>query len=619
MKQEQKITFEPSGRAVFVLPGTLLLEAAARAGLILQSPCGGKGTCGKCAVRVTHGACTPTPACEKHFSPAQIQKGMRLACQARVETACVVEVPATSLFDSRSKILTTATGRHLPLKPAVWKKHVALPPPTVESPEADLTRLEAAAGKAEVSLELIQRLPELLRANGFRGTAVGRDGKLVDFEPGDTTGVLYGVAFDLGTTTIVGTLMDLRDGRELGVAAGINPQVALGDDVISRISRVREKATALAELQSLAVGALNQILAELVRQAGIGRDDLYCITLAGNTTMQHLVCGITPAALGEIPFAPAVHRAVRCRADRLGLDVHPHARLYVFPNIGGFVGGDTVAGVLASNLWGVKAPTLLVDIGTNGEIVLAHAGQLLACSTAAGPAFEGARISAGMRATDGAIEKVVMNGGDLAYNVINNSAPAGLCGTALIDLVAELLRLGVIDSSGRILPPDEMPAAVPAAVRTRLQPDGDQMRVVLAPAAASRTGEDLCLRQRDVRELQLAAAAIRAGIVLLLRRAGLAPTDLGSVLLAGGFGNFIRRNNARRIGLLPPIPTERIRFVGNTSLMGAKAALLSVDERREAERIAEATRHLDLSQDPEFQMEFSEAMLFPDDEAGTSG
>lgn len=615
MQHELKVVFQPGGRTVYVLKGTSLLEAAARAGIILQSPCGGKGTCGKCAVHVSGGTCPPTAACAQVFSEAQLKKGMRLACQARVTEDCVVEIPSASRFDNTSKILTATHAKKVAVKAAVWKKYFELPLPTSTDSHDDLQRLQAAVGPIHVTLDTLRRLPTALRENQFRGTAVVCNKRLLNIEPGNTEATCYGVAFDLGSTTLVGVLLNTLNGDELGVAASLNPQVALGDDVISRISRVRDDAKALEELQAVVIRAFNDIIKELVQQAGIRATDIYEITVAGNTTMQHLFCGVSPAALGEVPFPPTFSRALMLDASELGLHAHPNARVYLFPNIGGFVGGDTVAGILATNIQHHKAATVLVDIGTNGEIVLVHGGKMLACSTAAGPAFEGARISAGMRATNGAIEKVLQNGTGLEYNVIGNVKPTGLCGTALIDLAAELLRAGVIDSTGRILPEDELPATTSADLRRRLVPGTNgQVDFELVPAAESGTGEAIVLRQRDVRELQLATAAIHAGILILLKQAGLTVADIDVILLAGGFGNFIRRNNARRIGLLPQIPTDKIRFVGNTSLMGAKAVLLSRDEGLLAEEIAMTAKHVDLSLDPEFQFEFSNAMLFPEDD-----
>jgi uncharacterized 2Fe-2S/4Fe-4S cluster protein (DUF4445 family) len=327
--------------------------------------------------------------------------------------------------------------------------------------------------------------------------------------------------------------------------------------------------------------------------------------------MQQVFCGYDPSALGELPFVQVFDEAQVLPAHRLGLRTNPAADVFVFPQVGGFVGGDTVAGMVAARLDRWEKPVALVDIGTNGEIVLAHNGDLQATSTAAGPAFEGARIKQGMRATAGAIEKVLIHD-DVRLNVIGNARPIGLCGTALIDAAAGLLRKGILDETGRILPPDELPEGVPDALRSRLVREGSETHFALVREGESRTGEPILLWQRDIRELQLATGAIRAGLNILMRRAGVEPGDLGAVLLAGAFGNFIRRNNARRIGLLPQIPCERIRFIGNAASMGAKLALLSVDERAYADDLRRRAEHIDLSLDPEFQMEFSMAMIFPD-------
>ena len=615
MKSELRITFEPSGRTVYALPGTTLFEAAARAGLVLQSPCGGAGVCGKCRVRVAKGAPEPTDAGGEFFDADQLAAGFRLACQAKVCADCVVEIPADSLFESGAKILTAADGKALGGTPAVRKAYVELPAPTNADDVADLKRLERAVGRLYVNLDVMQDLPPALRSQDFTGTAVICGSRLLAFESGNTEKDCFGVAFDLGTTTLVGVLLNLVSRDELAIAATMNPQISSGDDVISRITRTREEPGALEEMQSAVVKTLNDMVVDLCAQAGVARGSIYEVTVAGNTTMQHLFCGISPAALGEVPFPPAYNRALQLEAKDVHLDVHPKARLYVFPNIGGFVGGDTVAGILANALHKVEKPSLFVDIGTNGEIVLAHEGRLMAASTAAGPAFEGARIRAGMRAAEGAVEKVMLNEDDIVYNVIGNSPPAGICGTALIDLTAELLRLGVLDTTGRMLDPDELPGPVPDRIKARLHRNDTNVDFLLADAAESKTGEPIYLYQRDVRELQLATGAIRAGINILLKKAGLGPEDLDEVLLAGAFGNFIRRSNARRIGLLPPLPTERIRFVGNAASMGAKALLLSEEQREVSERIAETAEHVDLSLDPEFQMEFGMAMMFPEEDA----
>jgi uncharacterized 2Fe-2S/4Fe-4S cluster protein (DUF4445 family) len=608
--REIKVTFQPSGRSVYVLPGTVLLEAAGRAGIILQTPCGGRGTCGKCRVRLVNPPPGPPPGSTGSLSPEQVAQGYRLACCTFAESPLVVEIPPESTFENLQQILTTDSGTQTDLAPLVHKRCFELSPPTSEDPRADLSRLQSVLGDISVSPELMRILPGFLRSNAWKGTAVLSNRHLVALEPGDTTADGYGIAIDLGSTTVVGKLFDMISGRECGVASQVNPQVSFGDDVISRIMHARERKHGLAELQTVTIQCLNAIIQDLVNQADIRADEVYEIVLAGNSTMQQLFCGYDPSALGEVPFVQVFESAQILSARQLGLRANPAAEVYVFPQIGSFVGGDTVAGIVATRLDRWDKPVLFVDIGTNGEIVLANGDRLQATSTAAGPAFEGARIRQGMRATVGAIEKVIIRD-DVTVNVIGDAPPAGLCGTALIDAVAGLLRVGIIDETGRILPSEELAASVPEALRARLVTEGNETRFMLVNAAESAGNEAIFLWQKDVRELQLASGAVRAGIQIMLRRAGLEPDAIDCVLLAGAFGNFIRRSNARRIGMLPQIPCDRIRFIGNAASLGAKLVLLSEVERAYAARLQEKTEHIDLSLDPEFQMEFGMAMIFP--------
>jgi len=593
-----------------VLPGTLLLEAAGRAGIILKTPCGGQGTCGKCLVHVTDGACRSERRPDGPLTAEAFDEGFRLACQSWVDGDVVVEIPDASRFESRQQILVDDTGEQGRLNTVIRKVAFQLDEPSSDDPRSDLTRLRDAVGPVDVPDTLLRRLSGFLRANGWSGTAVLADSRLIALESTDTTRTSLGVAFDVGTTTIVGTLFDLTTGRELGVASRMNAQVAYGDDVVSRIRQVREKPDALATLQESIRDDLNTLIGELVDRANASGDAVYETVLAGNATMQQILCGYDPSALGELPFVQVFEEARVLPAASLGLAVNPGAEAFVFPQVGGFVGGDTVAGMVAARLDQWEKPPLMVDIGTNGEIVLACDGKIEAASTAAGPAFEGARIRQGMRAAAGAIEKVIVNE-EVSWNVIGNVRPAGLCGTALIDTVAGMLRTGLLDETGRIVGRDEVDGGVSEAILDRLVSDDGDTRFLLVPAEESATGEAIYLWQRDVRELQLAVGAIRAGISILLRRAGLEPDDLGGILLAGAFGNFIRRNNAVRIGLLPAVSCQRIRCVGNAASLGAKLALLSRDERAYAEELRQKTEHVDLSLDPAFQEEFGAAMLFP--------
>ena len=612
-ESEVRVVFQPLGREAHVLVGTKLVEAAAGAGIAIDLPCGGEGTCGKCRVIVRSGAAEPNAVEREALTPEQLEQGYRLACQSAVDGPMTVEVPETSILASHHKILArTELGFQAAPDPAIGKRYVELPPPERGDDEPDLVRLEQALGPFEADLDLVRKIPQRLREQEFRGTAVLADRRLIDFEPENTESQFFGAAVDVGTTTMVAMLVDLRTGREMAVSSRLNPQTAFGDDVVSRIQHTMENPHGLDELHRAVIEACDEMIGELADQAGISRRRIYELTFSGNTTMLQLLSGIDPRSLGQMPFVPATGNSLMVSAGGLGLRIHPRGRAYVLPVIGGFVGGDTVSGILATGLAEAKGPTLLVDVGTNGEIVLASQGRLIAAATAAGPAFEGARITHGMRGSTGAIEKVIL-GGRVRINVIGDVPPLGLCGSALIDLAAGLLRHRIVTPQGNLCTADEPPGDLPPELRQRLVAHDGQASFLIVPKAESGTGKPIVLTQRDVRQLQLASGAIRAGISILLRRADVRAEDLEAVLIAGAFGNFIRRSNAQRIGLLPAaVPRPRIRFQGNTSLAGARLTLISVEARRMAEQLARRTEHLDLSTDPGFQDAFAAAMIFPE-------
>ncbi len=631
-EREVLVRFRPSGREAFVLPGTRLVEAAAEAGLLIDVPCGGEGSCGKCRLIVVSGAAEPTTIERKWFSDEELQAGWRLACQSAVDGPAEVDIPSVSLATVEQKILVRYqkknqgkvselfSGKGVPTPfsdPPVRKQYVELSSPTRGDDLPDALRLERALGVGPLAMDvsLLRELSARLREAGFCGTAVLAGDRLLDFEVGNTEADAFAVAVDLGTTTLAGELMDLGTGSEWATTARLNPQTRFGDDVLSRILHAREKPDGLARLQEAVVSAVDEMIGELCLQAGVPRQRVYELAVAGNTTMQQLFCGVDPGPLGEVPFVPTGGRGVSCPAAELGLHIHPRGGVYVMPAIGGFVGGDTVAGLLATGLTDVQRPALFVDIGTNGEIVLLADGRLSAASTAAGPAFEGARISRGMRGGPGAIEKVVVDG-RLRINVIGNVPPAGICGSGLIDAAAELLRHRLLSCEGRLRTPDQcapLAEPMPPDLAERIVLHDGQISFLLADEAETADGRPIVLTQRDIRELQLASGAIRAGIAILLRRAGLEPKDLELVLIGGGFGNFIRRGNAQRIGLLPiEIERRHIRYMGNTSLAGARLAALSGQARRAAEELARRAEHVDLSTDTDFSREFAEAMIFPE-------
>lgn len=536
------VTFFPAGKTVYVEQNTTLLQAAVQAGLLLDTPCGGGGTCAKCRVRIRSGH-TSSAGSSHRLTAEELAQGWRLACGAAVTEPLEIDVPQTSLVHRLSAILV--------------------------------------------------------------------DGDPISLRHDPHTLGHLGVAFDLGTTSVAGTLFDLHTGLERATHAVMNRQIPVGDDVISRIASVRNNPANLAKLQKLAVATLNSILRALCDECDESPGAIFKITVAGNTTMQQLLLGLDPSPLGEFPFRAAFKDAQTVTASRLGLLANPNATLTVFPQIGGFVGGDTVAGLLATHFDTRARPTLLVDIGTNGEIALLKDGNILAASTAAGPAFEGARISQGMRATTGAIDQVWLKNGELHCHVIGEAAACGLCGSALVDAVAELLRLGLIDPSGMLALPQTRPPALTDALADRLLASGSGHVYVLAYDASGTPA--VTLTQQDIRELQLASGAIRSGIEALLHRANLPLHNLDSILLAGGFGNYIRRENALRIGLLPPLHYLSIHFVGNASLTGAKRALLAQSELARVQTLLSRTSHVELAAEPGFADLFMEHMLFPEE------
>jgi uncharacterized 2Fe-2S/4Fe-4S cluster protein (DUF4445 family) len=610
-KKEYKVTFANTNTSVYVLEGTVLMEAAARAELVLQTPCGGRGTCGKCKVRIVSGNAEASATERDTLGADAITDGYRLACQTRVYDNLAVEVPVASLFNKSLEILAAGTDTQVPLKPTVRKTFFELTPPDRDNPVSDLSRLRTALGPLTVSSEVLRMIPSFLRAHDWQGTAVISNDHLIALEKGRTCDRLYGVAFDIGTTTIVGALVDLNSGREIATASCINPQTSFGDDVLSRIAHVRDNPHTLSQLQSTVITAINRIIAQLVQKARISTDVIYELVVAGNTTMQQICCGYDPSALGELPFTPVFDAGQRVHASHVGITIHPEADIYVFGQIGGYIGGDTLACMVSSRIDTWEKPVLLVDIGTNGEIVLARTNDLFATSTAAGPAFEGGKIGQGMRGTVGAIEKVLIND-EVAYNVIGDTRAVGICGSGLIDAAAQLRRAGLIDMMGRLCTRDEAPDTVSDAVKMRLVPDeNEQSAFVLVPGEESGLDGPVMLTQNDIRELQLAAGAIRAGISVLLRRAEITVEELDTILLAGAFGAFIRRSSALDVGMLPAVPKEKIKSIGNAALSGAKLALISLQEREYGEALREKTRYIDLSMDRDFNEEFGMAMMFP--------
>jgi uncharacterized 2Fe-2S/4Fe-4S cluster protein (DUF4445 family) len=602
------VTFLPSGASVSVKKGTNLVEAAMAADLTLSAPCGGLGRCGKCAVRVQSGVSEPSAAELRRFSADELAEGWRLACQTRLTGPCEVFVPETSLVQ-KHRIVVDGVGREIEIAPNVEKIALRLAPPTKDDARPDLQRLLDALDDdivAAPSPELLQSLPGTLRGADYHLTSVVWDRTLLAVEPGDTTHDLYGAAVDIGTTTVVLYLCHLPTGEVVSVVSDLNPQSQWGDDLISRIRMATEEEGGLVALQRAICELIDELLGRAAAAAGVARERIYELTVVGNTCMAHLFLGVSPQGLAALPFAPAFREAQVVRAAELGLHLHPEGRVYVLPLIGGFVGADTVGVIIASELDLADGPRAAVDIGTNGEIVVAKDSELYACSTAAGPAFEGARIRQGMRAAAGAIDAVSVDG-EVHYHVIGDAPPRGICGSGLVDAVAGLVQLGVISEAGRLLRPEELPPAAEKVKRRVVQNEAG-LEFILATAEETGLGQPVALTARDIRELQLAKGAIFAGISLLLDRLDLRPRHLDSLLLAGAFGNYIRKESAIAIGLTPDLPRDRIHSIGNAAGLGARLALCSRSLRARGEEVARRVQHIELSEQEGFYDHFAEAM-----------
>ncbi len=607
-----KVKFTPQNKEIEVEAGANLLKAADLAGLYIEGDCGGRGTCGKCRVKITESErVEPTTAEQKHLPESDLEAGWVLACQRNVEQNMVIEVPVQK--DAHLRKTTLAGGvEDLSAEPMVEKIAVKLDRPAVKDQTADLERLLGAIDRPDLNVELreLSTLPTMLRNNAFTVTAAIAGDRIISIEPGDTSGQLYGIAFDIGTTTIMGSLIDLTTASVIAVSAATNPQNAYGADVISRITHASESKENLKQLQEKVIEAANKIIKELLKQTRVARDRVYEITAVGNTTMSHLFMGVDPTYLAPAPFVPAYSRALEVEASALGLRVNPAARVTFLPNIAGYVGSDTVGVILAADMDQRKDNCAAIDIGTNGELVVVANGRLMACSTAAGPAFEGAQIKHGMRAAAGAIEVVDYTDGDIQVSTIDDAPASGICGSGLIDAAAALINAELVEPSGRFVNPEENPEKVPDHFKSRLRKGSGGYEFVLVNGEASATGDDIVLTQGDLRELQLAKGAIYAGLMILLKESGIEESDLDQVLLAGAFGNYVRKESALTIGLLPQLPLDKIVAIGNAAGDGSKMALASKTIRDRARDLPHRVEHLELSTRSDFQDIFIDAMAF---------
>jgi uncharacterized 2Fe-2S/4Fe-4S cluster protein (DUF4445 family) len=584
------LRFEPDGTDVRVPAGTSIFDAASWNGIAIDSTCGGHGTCKKCKVRVIDGEVPVSAVDPRAFGADELREGWRLACRGEARADLVIDVPP---LQTRPKAALVGVGRHVILRPAVMKRHLVLEEPSLEDQRSDVQRVLDALDDLEPRAELavVRTLGKVLRDANFDVTAVVVDEALIAIEPGDTTDRRFAIAFDLGTTTVVATLLDLETGTPAAVRSMLNRQQPYGADVISRVSATMLDDGALSALEARAHETLSQLAGEVCEEAGVDPHEVYEIVVVGNVTMTQLALGIDPEPLSMAPFIVAAHDLPPALASDFGVAVHPRAPAEVFPSLGAYVGGDIVAGMLASGLTRDKRVRLFIDVGTNSEIALGSNERVLATAAPAGPAFEAAQIRCGMRAAEGAIEGVKIRDGELELQVIGDVEPIGLCGSGLVDCVAEMVHAGLLDHSGRFTDDPRM---------TKI---GEERVFMLA--------DNVYLSQRDVRELQFAKASIATGWNILLREMDLAVEDIAQVLLAGSFGAYLSPASAVRIGLVPRMALPRIVSAGNVASEGAKMAALSHRERAEASSIVREVEYVELSGRADFNDLFVDQLAFP--------
>ncbi len=598
-----RVFVEPVGVTLDVGEEEDLLTALARAAVDIPIDCAGRGTCGKCLVRLGAGELTPPTEPElKRLSDKLLAEGWRLACQARpVSTRVSIEVRAAG---GPRRILTASKLQHGAAHPAVVAQHVAMEAPTLADKRSDLMRFTEAlsaggikAGAGDVPLSVLQRLPQALRDGRWRAVAARCGRRVVDVFPGETAPELFGVAVDIGTSKIISYLMDLGRGRLVDQEAVENPQMRFGEDVISRIAHAVHPDQE-EQLQRAVVEGTNRTLGELVRRQRIESRQIVDMTVVGNTAMHHLALGLAPVGLGAAPFAPATSEPVALRAAELGIAVNPEAGVYFPPPIAGFVGSDALAVIAATRLARKRRPSMAIDIGTNTEIALAWDGRVTVTSCASGPAFEGYQIRHGMKAAAGAIERlrITSAGEPVDIQTIAGAPALGICGSGVVDLLAGLVRAGVVDAGGRL---NDHP-------RVRTSDEGREYLV------AQGVRGDIVFTQHDVRSVQLAKAAIHCGWELLLDSLGVPLGMLDRVYVAGAFGNYLDLAAAQLLGLFPPVSTQHVGFVGNAAGVGAQMALIHAGSRRRMVGLSRRVEFLDLAADKRFTEVFSARLNFGD-------
>lgn len=622
-----KVLFKPEGKEVQITEGKTILGAANQAGIYINSECGGEGVCGRCKVRILQGESDRSSSSMAFFTPDEIQQGYVLACQTPIRNDLVISVPSQAALAGESILKTGTTLLYSPPEkmetaftdqrevsyyhPLTRKIFLKLPPPNLNDSLPDQERLFREIRKKEeiknldIHLTCLRRLPNLLRQSHWEITVTlwEHDGatEIIHAEPGNTSMNNYGIALDVGTTTVVAELINLVTGEVLGVNGTYNKQIHYGEDVITRIIFACTK-DGLSPLNNAILENIKQLIGQLVDEYGIQKEQITGMVAAGNPTMIHLLLGLNPCGIRLEPYIPVSNAYTPIHASHLGIDILPQAVIICTPGVSSYVGGDITAGVLSSGINNSSHISALLDLGTNGEIALGNNDWLVCCSASAGPAFEGGGLRCGMRATTGAIQKVIIENGDVKISTIGGTKARGICGSGLIDLIAELFIHNIIDPTGKFQKDTGNP---------RIREREEESEFVLVSAQESDTGKDIVFTETDIANVIKSKAAVLSAAKVLIESVGMSFQDLDRIFVAGGFGNYLNIKRAITIGLLPDIPMEKIHFVGNSSLSGARIELLSSHALEEASLIAKKMTYVELSVNRQFMDEFIAAMFLP--------
>jgi len=594
------INFQPVGRRGECRKNESLLACARRLGVGINSICGGEGICHSCKVQVLSGSVSkPTRNEREAFNSQELKEGWRLACQTYPTSDVKSVVPAESMTTPQ-RVQVEGLEIRVPPEPAVQAYSLRLVAPSLSAPQADADRLLKALKRqhkvrcTRIDIGALRIMSDQLRSWKWKCQAAVRNGEVIAILPPKSRQL--GLAIDLGTTKVAGYLVDLSDGRTLAATGIMNPQISYGEDIISRITAVVHSPDNAEALQKLAVDAINELCTSLCAEAGAKPEEILEAVVVGNTAMHHLFLRLLVKQLVLSPFVPAVSRALEVKAGELGLNITPGAYVHLLPNIAGFVGADHVSMLLATDAWQTKETTVALDIGTNTEVSLICKGKIATTSCASGPAFEGGHIKYGMRAATGAIERLRIDSDKIQYQTIDGAPPVGICGSGILDALAQLYLAKIIDEGGRIM--DSRP---------RVRAYKGQREFILVSKEERKGKPAITITQTDIRELQLAKAAIRTGIQILLETSGRTEDDIKQVIIAGAFGTYIDVASAVTIGMLPALPLNRFRQVGNAAGMGAKLALISLKSRAEAQAVASGVSYIELASSPSFQATFMQA------------